>query len=139
MGLNAKLADFGEATRFDTQAATQSEDGALSMTIVGTPAYCAPELARGEPYTTAVDVFSWGVTALVIGHYDESKFIKRQMRTASYMNAATRSLRPSDNFVEKRDGLWNLIQRCWRQHWPERPTFVEIVRDLEGSFEVGKQ
>ena len=50
----AKLADFGESTRFDTKAAKKdSLDGhsdALSMTMVGTKMYCAPEIMMMERY-----------------------------------------------------------------------------------------
>ena len=43
----AKLADFGESTRFDHKAALKnSAEGsdALTMTMVGTRLYCAPEI-----------------------------------------------------------------------------------------------
>ena len=49
----AKLADFGESTRFDTQAAKRnsaSGDDALTMTMVGTKLYCAPEVITGQRY-----------------------------------------------------------------------------------------
>ena len=37
----AKVADFGESTRFDDLlAASEDDDGALTMTMVGTPMYC---------------------------------------------------------------------------------------------------
>ena len=39
----AKLADFGESTRFDTKLAKEDgrdESDALSMTMVGTKTYC---------------------------------------------------------------------------------------------------
>ena len=36
----AKVADFGESTRFDDALAAEEDDGALSMTYVGTPMYC---------------------------------------------------------------------------------------------------
>jgi hypothetical protein len=36
----AKVADFGESTRFEDQLAAEEDDGALTMTYVGTPMYC---------------------------------------------------------------------------------------------------
>ena len=36
----AKVADFGESTRFEDESAAKEDDGNLSMTMVGTPMYC---------------------------------------------------------------------------------------------------
>ena len=49
----AKLADFGESTRFDMKAAKRNSaagEDALTMTMVGTKMYCAPEVITGERY-----------------------------------------------------------------------------------------
>ena len=37
---NAKVADFGESRRFNTEAADEEDDKGLTMTVVGTPMYC---------------------------------------------------------------------------------------------------
>ncbi len=53
------LADFGVASsRGDTAGLT------AAGTVVGTPAFMAPEQARGEPADQAADVFSLGATLL---------------------------------------------------------------------------
>jgi serine/threonine-protein kinase len=56
---DGRLADFGLAR-------TYLPDGTAPLTaqerIMGTPAYMAPEQARGDPVTAAADVFSWGAT-----------------------------------------------------------------------------
>ena len=49
----AKLADFGESTRFDTKQAKRNSTvlgDALTMTMVGTKLYCAPEIMMQERY-----------------------------------------------------------------------------------------
>ena len=56
-GIVAKLADFGESTHFDKKAAkrnTTAHIDALSMTMVGTKIYMAPEILRGERYNESV-------------------------------------------------------------------------------------
>jgi hypothetical protein len=53
------LADFGVATARDLTAGLTA-----TGTIVGTPTFMAPEQARGEPATTASDVFALGATML---------------------------------------------------------------------------
>ena len=53
------LADFGVATARDLTAGLT-----VAGMIVGTPTFMAPEQARGEPATTASDVFALGATML---------------------------------------------------------------------------
>ena len=36
----AKVADFGESTRFDDESAAEEDEGNMTMTMVGTPMYC---------------------------------------------------------------------------------------------------
>jgi TOMM system kinase/cyclase fusion protein len=62
-GLQAKVLDFGVAAFVDGALAAGVE---LTQTgeRVGTPAYCAPEQLRGEPATTRVDHYAWGLVLL---------------------------------------------------------------------------
>jgi non-specific serine/threonine protein kinase/serine/threonine-protein kinase len=55
-----KLIDFGLAKVLET---TGSDDGAKNLTVFRafTPAYASPEQVRGQPITTATDVYSLGV------------------------------------------------------------------------------
>jgi len=50
-----KISDFGEA-----RAAAEN----ATMTQVGTPIYIAPEVVKGEHYSTQADVYSFGMTLL---------------------------------------------------------------------------
>lgn len=58
-----KLLDFGIAKVLD-DAETSDELATRPGNPAGTPAYLAPELLRGEPVSTAVDVYALGI----IGH-----------------------------------------------------------------------
>lgn len=51
---NLRIIDFGLSKR-------QSNSSACYYTVCGSPAYVAPELITGNPYTNAVDIWSAGV------------------------------------------------------------------------------
>jgi serine/threonine protein kinase len=55
-----KLLDFGIAKILDVNAEAQS-DPTLTLFRILTPAYASPEQVKGEPITTASDVYSLGV------------------------------------------------------------------------------
>ena len=54
----AKLADFGESTHFNVELAKaeadDAGDDALTMTMVGTKLYCAPEIMMRQRYNESV-------------------------------------------------------------------------------------
>jgi serine/threonine protein kinase len=63
-GLYAKILDFGIATIIPKIQAREPSALTLSEDIIGTPSYSAPEQLRGEPATTATDLYAWGLLML---------------------------------------------------------------------------
>jgi len=51
--LNARIADFGVSREWADN---------LTMTKIGTPTYCAPEVLNGEKYSWPADMYSYGTT-----------------------------------------------------------------------------
>ena len=56
-----KLLDFGIAKLLESDPLTQGDDHTLTLGEALTPEYASPEQLRGEPITTASDVYSLGV------------------------------------------------------------------------------
>lgn len=67
---NVMLARNGDAVLMDFGASFYSDDAGASM-VTGTPRYLAPEIARGERPSAAVDIYALGILLFraVAGHY----------------------------------------------------------------------
>ncbi len=65
-----KLLDFGIAKLLDPERAQEAASHTVTMLGVMTPEYASPEQVRGEPVTTASDIYSLGVLLyeLLTGH-----------------------------------------------------------------------
>jgi serine/threonine protein kinase len=58
--LNPRIADFGVSR----EAAAEN----MTMTKIGTPTYCAPEVLSGEKYSFSADIYSFGMILCAMLH-----------------------------------------------------------------------
>jgi len=115
----AKLTDFG--------ISHAAGDPSLTSTglVTGTPAYLAPEVARGGPATPASDVFSLGAM-LFTALEGISPFGDGQNAMATLHRAASGAMEPP-----RRSGaLTQLLQRMLSVDPAQRPAMAEVARVL---------
>ncbi|WP_157985150.1 protein kinase domain-containing protein [Lentzea terrae] len=109
---HAKLADFGLAKPVDQYTVTRVGD------VAGTPAYLAPELARGGRPSAAGDVYALGVTIYEV----------------------LAGSRPSPVPVRPDglpDSLWHIITACLAEQPDARPS-AAAVADALADLAVGR-
>ncbi|XP_060085692.1 leucine-rich repeat serine/threonine-protein kinase 2-like [Ylistrum balloti] len=122
--INAKVSDYGIA-RFATL------DGLLAQE--GTPAYRAPEVIRGEPYSFTADVFSYGITLyglLTSGRhpFDEFEFKSEMDRAiAEGVTMPVITQRGANAWLD----MENLLNGCLNSSPDKRLESKDIVRCLK--------
>jgi eukaryotic-like serine/threonine-protein kinase len=118
-----KITDFGISRAADDGTMTQSSAGMLA----GTPAYLAPEVARGQDPTRASDVFSLGATLYHAVEGQPPYGFKDNPLAQLYAVAMGNVPEP------KRAGpLTGALMTLLSAHAGDRPTMPEVVTTLAG-------
>lgn len=115
----AKITDFGIAHIVGDESLT------TTGVITGTPAYLAPEVARGQESTEASDVFSLGATLYraLEGH---PPFPRQENQLALLHLIGSGAIVPP----ERSDGLTPLVLRMLAVDPVDRPPMDEVARGL---------
>jgi serine/threonine protein kinase len=116
----AKITDFGIARAIDDGTVTQS-----TGTLAGTPAYLAPEVARGDETSRGSDVFSLGAT-LYHAVEGEPPFGRAENPLALLYAVAGGQVRP----MTKAGPLTPVITSLLRPDPGERPSMQEAATAL---------
>lgn len=120
-GFNPRIADFG--------VSREKSKNTLTMTRIGTPLYCAPEVLNNEHYSTKVDIYSYALLlyAMVNGG---SPWKEEGLGPVQIMMKVARRERPKFPSSVRPD-VAGLISQCW-QHDPDlRPDALTIIAILE--------
>ncbi|PAN11204.2 hypothetical protein PAHAL_2G149800 [Panicum hallii] len=115
-----KVANFGLA-RFHDQ------EGVITAETV-TYRWMAPEVINNQAYGTKADVYSF---AIVLWELMTSKIPYDIMTPLQAAAGVIEGLRPQLP-AKTHPGLVNLMQRCWNAMPSARPSFSDIVTELEG-------
>ncbi|KAK8854144.1 hypothetical protein M9Y10_016701 [Tritrichomonas musculus] len=124
-----KLANFGFSI-----AATEIENDdqpQFLSELIGTPLYCSPEILQNLSYSKAGDVYSYSIILYEI--ITNMKPFKNIITIGKlYTKVVTEDKRPElPNDIQNSYRL--LIQNCWSKEPNERPTFDQIVEQLESD------
>jgi serine/threonine protein kinase len=129
LGNVAKLCDFG---------ISRAHEGTSAMTRIGTPTFMAPEVLRGEAYSTKADIYSMGMILWQMTSA-EQPFGKPGAGDGDgdaadafnvIMKAAVQHSRP-DFLPITPAPLVELIDACWHRVPAARPCADELVAALE--------
>ncbi|EOY08756.1 Kinase family protein / protein phosphatase 2C (PP2C) family protein isoform 1 [Theobroma cacao] len=159
---SAHLADFGLAEYKKDLRGVSTENwrssgkptgGFHKKNMVGTLIYMAPEILRKEIHTEKSDVYSFGVSINelltgVIPYTDiraeaqahtvlEMNYTEQQL-TAAVVSGGLRPVLPGIVSGVPASML-SLIQKCWDANPQNRPSFNDIVLELDGILEQRKR
>ncbi|CAL5004631.1 unnamed protein product [Urochloa decumbens] len=118
-----KIADFGVARH-------GSQEGQMTAET-GTYRWMAPEIINHKPYDNKADVFSF---AIVLWELATSKVPYDNMTPLQAALGVRQGLR-LDIPTSVHPKLSKLIRQCWDENPDVRPTFVEIIVELEDMLQ----
>lgn len=126
--VRAVLCDFG-LSRQDV-AGTHASASRNPSALVGTLLTMAPEIVRSERYTSAADVFSFGMVLweLWTGQVPYKGLMPAQLMYEVAIKGTRPNLGPSSGIPAS---VATVIRMCWQGEQTQRPRFLEIVRRLQ--------
>ncbi|CAL5411635.1 unnamed protein product [Camellia sinensis] len=143
--LHPHLADFGLAeykkdlkrvSMENWRSSGKPTGGFHNKNMVGTLIYMAPEIFRKEIHNEKSDVYSFGAT--IKDHTVlEMNYTEQQLTAA----VVSEGLRPAlaGHCSSAPTGFPSLIQRCWDANPQNRPSFDDIILELDPILECRKR
>ncbi|KAI7814632.1 dual specificity testis-specific protein kinase 2 [Triplophysa rosa] len=129
---SAVVGDFGLAEKIP-----EHSDGTdkQSLAVVGSPYWMAPEVLRGEHYNEKVDVFAYGIILCeIIGRIQaDPDFLPRTEDFGLDVEAFKQMV------VDCPPHFFNLSVTCCSMNPQSRPSFTEVVEELEKRVTDGEQ
>lgn len=100
--------------------------------IKGTPIYLAPECLENDEYSPATDVYAYGIVVyeIMTGENPFAHFYQSKNLAILIKKICSECYRP-ELTPDIPEAYQTLIQKCWSQNAEERPSFNEIVDEIE--------
>lgn len=123
---NVKVCDFG-LSRFIEGV---NKNNQYSLTSCGTPVYAAPEVLKGQKYTTSADIYSFAIVLWEIWTRQlPFQGISPYQIIVNVTQNKFRPKLPDDMNLE----ISSLINMCWNENCNTRPSFDQCINHL---FEI---
>jgi serine/threonine protein kinase len=119
-----KVCDFGLS-----QLKTPGEDLKDGDSAKGTPLWMAPEVMQFRAFNEKSDVYSFGIVLWELLTRQEPFAHHNDYQTFRYAVCKKGERPPMPKHVEPR--LKNLIERCWAAEPNDRPSFSDILKELD--------
>ncbi|KAL8261620.1 hypothetical protein R6Q59_025669 [Mikania micrantha] len=151
-GLSEYKQDLKKVTMENWRSSGKPTGGFHKKNMVGTLIYMAPEVLRKEVHTEKSDVYSFGITINelltgVVPYTDlrteaqahtvlEMNYTEQQLTAAVVSERLRPALGGTESGAPPR--LLSLIQRCWDSNTHNRPSFDDIITELDQIIENNK-
>jgi len=100
------------------------------MTACGTVCWTAPEVLRNEKYSFSCDIFSFGICLWEMTSRQDPFPGRAQFQVV--IDVGSKGLRPI--IIKDCDPFFSyLIEKCWNEDPVARPTFDQIIEELEAE------
>ncbi|TFE26588.1 serine/threonine protein kinase [Frankia sp. B2] len=123
--LGPRVIDFGIARAMDSTTSLTTSTG-----LIGTPAFMAPEQARGALVTAAADIFAWGGVVTFAGT-GIGPFGKATTPVLLY-----RAVHEAPKIDGLPDGLRSIVAKTMSKEPADRPTASDLYQSLLGLSNV---
>ncbi|ORX85642.1 kinase-like protein [Basidiobolus meristosporus CBS 931.73] len=113
-----KIADFGHSTQFNEANPTRKS-------VIGTPYWMAPEVVKGQDYTTKVDIWSLGIVAIEMAQ-GAPPYVEYPPLRALFLIATHGSpqLKEEDGWS---DSFKDFLKECTHLNPSQRPAAIELL------------
>ncbi|KAK8841964.1 hypothetical protein M9Y10_026920 [Tritrichomonas musculus] len=128
-----KIADFGLSQFIENE---NDFNSSKSHNIKGTPSYISPEIWNDRIYNEASDVYAFGILLYELA-FMKKAFVGMMPFQIGYK--VTNNERPPLDLSKSKSNMFiSMIEKCWAQDPKKRPSFKELLVELQDKKYLSK-